>query len=68
MEGHLVGEVDERTRALEGSKVTQLERTRACVVMNTTESHQLGESCDTEDVEGSCRVSRAVQRKAAMWV
>jgi hypothetical protein len=29
--------------------MTQLERTRASVVMNINESHQLGESCDTEE-------------------
>ena len=35
----------------------QLDETRASVVMNICESHQLGVSCDTEDAEGSRGVS-----------
>jgi len=37
--------------------VTQLERTRASVVRNICESHQLDVFCDTEDAEGSRGVS-----------
>ena len=35
----------------------QLDETRASVVMNICESHQLSVSCDTEDAEGSRGVS-----------
>jgi len=53
----LVDEVDQQREAVHSSKVPQLDETRASVVMNICESHQLGVSCDTEDTEGSRRVS-----------
>lgn len=37
--------------------MTQLDKTRALLVMNICESHQLGVSCDSEDAEGSRGVS-----------
>lgn len=43
--------------AVHSSRVPQLDETQTPVVMNITEFHQLGESCDTEDVEGSRGVS-----------
>jgi len=46
--------------------VTQLERTRASVVMNINESHYSA-SPRAEEGEGSCG-SRAVRPRAAMWV